>query len=537
MGKFAGGFHKSTSEFHAMKFAARFLSSAVLALAGLAAADAFAQQSVRIDVQASAQQNWGGPSVKATVTFEGPPCPAAYTPSPLRDGDVVLLRDGAVVASKPASSAGSANCTGTTYAADFFLTASESAYGRHSVAVRYSGGPGYAAATSAAVEIEIVPLFVGDGPSGPWKASLETIEGPYYVSQCRTAAFAMAGAAPAAPPPGVALRPGALHFDFQQCNNECGFLCPPGIPPMPAQKIHIDVPAAAADNGVWIYGAGLGVATPFWRPLQAAVTGGTATIVVNGLPGDRGIEGWIAFGPAWPTQLQDLWWAGPGENGWGLGLAQSGEQLFAAIYVYRDDGTPVWVMMPGGSWDKAHQVFTGALYGTHGSWLGAYDPSRLNVGAAIGSARITMANGEGTLDYTIGGLSGRKSIRRYVASGSGATGSRTGMWWGGAAQNGWGLFLQEQGDNTFAAWYTYDRTGTATWYAMADGRADALGIVRGTLFAATSGPWLGASYDPARFAARKVGDLALTFQGSDAALMTYSVDGTTGSMPLFRFPF
>ena len=44
--------------------------------------------------------------------------------------------------------------------------------------------------------------------------------------------------------------------------------------------------------------------------------------------------------PAVESPLQDMWWSGPAENGWGMSVVQHGDRLFAAIYAYDADGAP-----------------------------------------------------------------------------------------------------------------------------------------------------------------------------------------------------
>src|SRR5687767_10974277 len=115
------------------------------------------------------------------------------------------------------------------------------------------------------------------------------------------------------------------------------------------------------------------------------------------------------------SPLQDMWWSGPMENGWGMSVVQHGDRLFAAIYTYDAAGAPTWYVMPGGTWNGAHTAFTGALYSPRGSPYTAYDASHLRPGEPVGSATITFnAVNAASLDFTIGAVGGRKAITRQL---------------------------------------------------------------------------------------------------------------------------
>jgi len=238
--------------------------------------------------------------------------------------------------------------------------------------------------------------------------------------------------------------------------------------------------------------------------------------------------------------VQDMWWAGPEENGWGLSIAQNGDSLFVGMYIYRDDGTPEWLVLPLGSWNTDTHAYVGELYEPRGSWFGAYDPSAFDAGNAVGQASLTFSSDtSATLDYTIRGVSGRKSISR-LPFGSAASpptqGERAGLWWAGPARAGWGLAIGHQGDTLFSVWYTYAKDGTATWYVMSGGSWSA-DSYSGPLYRTTGKSWLSGPYDPSAFKVAPVGTMTLHFTGPATATMTYSVDGTSGTESISLQPF
>ena len=350
------------------------------------------------------------------------------------------------------------------------------------------------------------------------------------------------------PPPGVQFPLGVVRYDASTCFFDCGFLCPPGTPPYPMQQMamasSVPLPSGAA---VYVYATRAGMTTPIWQKVNASLTNNGATFYLDGNAGDREMHGYAAIGvpDAASIAYQDLWWAGVEENGWGASIGQSGDRLFMAMYVYRDNGSPVWVVMPGGTWDAAHRVYSGTLYGAVGSSYQAYDPSRLTLSVS-GSAVLTfLDDSSATLSYTIGGVTGTKRIQRQPVAPQAprVQGPYAGLWWGGVTQNGWGLSLAHQNDTLFAVWYTYDTQGSAQWYVMPGAARlsspESLSpSYSGTLYRTVGSPWLGATYDPTKLQVIPVGRLGFTFSPSgQVAQMSFTVDGSSGGNVIYKQPF
>jgi hypothetical protein len=203
-------------------------------------------------------------------------------------------------------------------------------------------------------------------------------------------------------------------------------------------------------------------------------------------------------------------------------------------------GAPTWYVMPGGAWNGARTAFTGALYSPRGSPYTAYDASQLRPGEPVGSATITFnAANDASLDFTIGGVGGRKSITRQLFGPPEATAAplQAGdMWWGGPPQNGWGLALLQQYRTLFGVWFTYDANGAPTWFVLPAGFWADASTWQGRIYRATGSPWLGQPYDATRLASTEVGAFSLRFDGG-AATLTYTIDGKPGTMALVRQPF
>ncbi len=242
-----------------------------------------------------------------------------------------------------------------------------------------------------------------------------------------------------------------------------------------------------------------------------------------------------------PGNFQDLWWAGVGESGWGLTITQhSNGALFLAWYIYDSSGNPLWVVMPAGQWDAAHKTYTGALYIPSGSSFAAYDTHHFVANASVGTASVRFdSDTTATLTYTVGGISGTKSIVRETFGVANATAitNYADMWWGGASQDGWGLVITQQYHDIFGAWYTYDATGKTTWFVMPTGTWTSSNTYSGALYRTHGAPVLGTTFSASSVLATPAGTLTITFTDANNATMTYTVDGVTQTKPITRLPF
>jgi hypothetical protein len=238
------------------------------------------------------------------------------------------------------------------------------------------------------------------------------------------------------------------------------------------------------------------------------------------------------------TSLQDMWWSGPSENGWGMSLIQHDDTLFGALYIYDAGGKPTWLVMPGGIWDPTHLIYSGSLYAPTGSPFHAYDTTHFAAGNAKGTIKVTFQDAnDAIIDYTIGGVTGRKFVQREVfAAGSATAPDRSDLWWGGMSQNGWGITIIQQGSTLFPIWYTYDANGAPVWYVMPGGTWTSPTTYAGTLYRTTSSPWIGGIYDATKLQVINAGTFGITFNGDNASF-AYTADGHSATVPLVKEPF
>jgi hypothetical protein len=182
------------------------------------------------------------------------------------------------------------------------------------------------------------------------------------------------------------------------------------------------------------------------------------------------------------------------------------------------------------------------VYVPKGSPLAAYDASRFDIGAPVGSLTLTFNNqaNDATLDYAINGVTGHKAISRilYGEGGTSPTRNVGDLWWGGVSQNGWGIAVLQSGVSLFNLWFTYDEAGNATWYAMPSGYWRDAKTYSGGIYRTTGSSWVGRPYDLSAFHITEAGGYTLHFNDDGTASFQYSfTDGRTGTLPLTRIPF
>ncbi|HYC35321.1 MAG TPA: trypsin-like peptidase domain-containing protein [Usitatibacter sp.] len=144
---------------------------------------------------------------------------------------------------------------------------------------------------------------------------------------------------------------------------------------------------------------------------------------------------------------------------------------------------------------------------------------------------LTMRLDAGTYFVQVGHFdsAGTGSYNLRIRADSVDSVNRTALWWN-AAEPGWGLNVNHQGNKIFATLFTYDASGPM-WLVMSDGARQADGSYEGALYrTAGSGP-----FGPAT--STEVGRMRIAFQGNNGATLTYSVNGTQVTKALTRQEF
>lgn len=111
---------------------------------------------------------------------------------------------------------------------------------------------------------------------------------------------------------------------------------------------------------------------------------------IDGIPGTHFLKRLrFPFDP-WPApRIDDLWWGGVQQDGWGVVLAQQYRTIFGLWFTYDAQGEAVWFAAPSGT--SGSGSYRAPLYRPKGSpWLGrTYDPAVQSM-TPVGSVEFSM---------------------------------------------------------------------------------------------------------------------------------------------------
>jgi hypothetical protein len=107
-------------------------------------------------------------------------------------------------------------------------------------------------------------------------------------------------------------------------------------------------------------------------------------------------------------------WHHPDESGWGGTITQQYGKIFAAFYTYESNGTPVWYTVS--DCPLSGNGCSGALYKVSGGTplTSAWRSENIAL-TPVGTASFSFTDANnGTLAFTVNGISGSKQIARYI---------------------------------------------------------------------------------------------------------------------------
>ncbi|MGQ0800859.1 MAG: nidogen-like domain-containing protein, partial [Pseudomarimonas sp.] len=108
-------------------------------------------------------------------------------------------------------------------------------------------------------------------------------------------------------------------------------------------------------------------------------------------------------------------------------------------------------------------------------------------------------------------------------------------WWD-PSESGWGLFTADQGNVLATGWFTYDSDGEPTWFLLTPSGRGADGSYVGSIERYTGVPFDRTPGNAAETSAI-LGQGSVRFSGTEQLSLTYTVNGTTQTKSLSRFPF
>ena len=111
----------------------------------------------------------------------------------------------------------------------------------------------------------------------------------------------------------------------------------------------------------------------------------------------------------WGADYTDIWWNAK-ESGWGLTLAQHGNNVFGVWFTYDTSGKPLWVVLPGVTFNGISS-FSGTLYTTTGPYFASipFNPASVVI-KPVGAASIKFTGRDGTFTSTVNGYTQTKPI-------------------------------------------------------------------------------------------------------------------------------
>jgi hypothetical protein len=184
-------------------------------------------------------------------------------------------------------------------------------------------------------------------------------------------------------------------------------------------------------------------------------------------------------------------------------------------------------------WTTGTMDTVGTLFDSTGAEIAASDDenadsTNMGMTQTLSAGTYYVAVGDwvpqGTGAYTLNMTAGSSSV------------TYTDLWWN-AAESGWGLNVNHQGNVIFATLFDYDANGKPLWLVLANGAKQSDGSFTGDLFR-TTGPAFNASpFNPSAVVSTKVGTMTLAFDTASTGTLTYSVNGTNVTKRITRQVF
>lgn len=302
-------------------------------------------------------------------------------------------------------------------------------------------------------------------------------------------------------------------------------------------------------DGQWLY-----VARPGAGRVTVVSVDTLNTVAEIGVPVGTNAPGHFIGGLSQPPSqapgpLTGLWW-NPAEPGWGMHLAQRSNTVFAAWFTYDPAGAAKWyiasncqIQPPLACPTCVTNAFcTGNLYEATGPafFTGPFNAAAVNL-TQVGALQMTFQGPDNaTITWSVKGNVHNTAIQRQVfRTGASPATDYTDLWFN-AFESGWGLGVVQQADLMFVTWYVYDDGGAPVWYFASNCAVSAAGNgCSGKLYrtAGPAGPASGQAFDPSKVRVTEVGQIDVSFTDANNGMISYSVNGRTGTRSITRQVF
>lgn len=232
-----------------------------------------------------------------------------------------------------------------------------------------------------------------------------------------------------------------------------------------------------------------------------------------------------------------LFWNSPAtsESGWGINFAHQGDVIFVTWFTYDLTGAAWWLTMT--AYKTAESVYAGTLLESRGPAFNAvpFMPSAVTRNV-VGSGTLTFSDADnGSFAYIVNGVSQTKAItrQRFGPLPTCTWGAQPDLalatnyqdlWYADPAESesGWGVNFTHQGDDIFAAWFTYDADGAPLWLSATVAKT-APGVYTGALIRTTGPAFNAVPFDALAVARTPVGALTVSFANGNSASFAYTV--------------
>src|SRR5687768_1585068 len=112
--------------------------------------------------------------------------------------------------------------------------------------------------------------------------------------------------------------------------------------------------------------------------------------------------------------------------------------------------------------------------------------------AAIFPGSASTGVGAQEFEVTAMSVTAAAKVRYTTTTAQGGTTVELGdLWWGGQAESGWGMSINQRGDRLFNVWFLYDDAGDPTWIVQPGGTwsGGVGGMHKGGIYWPRGTPW------------------------------------------------